>query len=99
MKALIVSIALIAPVAAMANQELAQKKNCMACHAVDKKLVGPAYKDVAAKYAKDKDASKKLAEKIIKGGSGVWGPVPMPPNTQVSPAEAETLAKWVMSVK
>ncbi|RZJ08290.1 MAG: c-type cytochrome [Rubrivivax sp.] len=99
MKALIVSIALIAPVAAMANQELAQKKNCMACHAVDKKLVGPAYKEVAAKYAKDKDASKKLAEKIIKGGSGVWGPVPMPPNTQVSPAEADTLAKWVLSVK
>jgi cytochrome c len=68
-------------------------------HAIDKKLVGPAYKDVAAKYAKDKDAVKKLAEKIIKGGSGVWGPVPMPANTQVSPAEAETLAKWVMTVK
>ncbi len=77
MKALLVSIALVAPVAAMANQELAQKKNCMACHAID----------------------KKLAEKIQKGGSGVWGPVPMPPNTQVSPAEAETLAKWVLSLK
>ena len=71
----------------------------MACHATDKKLVGPAYKDVAAKYAKDKDAVKKLSEKIIKGGSGVWGPVPMPANTQVSPAEAETLAKWVLTVK
>jgi cytochrome c len=99
MKALILSLALIAPAAAMANQELAQKKNCMACHALDKKLVGPAYKDVAAKYAKDKDAAKKLAEKIIKGGSGVWGPVPMPANTQVTPAEAETLAKWVLTVK
>ena len=93
-----VAAALTAP-AAFANQELAQKKNCMACHALDKKLVGPAYKDVAAKYAKDKDAVKKLSEKIIKGGSGVWGPVPMPANTQVSPAEAETLAKWVLTVK
>ena len=99
MKVLILSLALIAPAAAMANQELAQKKNCMACHAVDKKLVGPAYRDVAAKYAKDKDAVKKLAEKIVKGGSGVWGPVPMPANSQVSPDEAETLAKWVMTVK
>ncbi|PTT91874.1 cytochrome C' [Pelomonas sp. HMWF004] len=99
MKALIVGLALVAPAAAFANQELAQKKNCMACHAVDKKLVGPSFKEVAAKYAKDKDGAKKLAEKIIKGGGGVWGPVPMPPNTQVSPAEAETLAKWVLTTK
>ncbi|MFG6413685.1 c-type cytochrome [Roseateles sp. DC23W] len=99
MKALILGLALIAPAAAFADQQLAQKKNCMACHAIDKKLVGPSYKDVAAKYGKDKDAVKKLAEKIIKGGSGVWGPVPMPANTQVTPAEAETLAKWVLTVK
>lgn len=99
MKALILATALLVPVAALANQELAQKKNCMACHALDKKLVGPAYKDVAAKYAKDKDAYKKLAEKIQKGSSGAWGPVPMPANAQVSPAEAETLAKWVLTVK
>lgn len=91
--------ATLAAPAAFANAELAQKKNCMACHATDKKLVGPAYKDVAAKYAKDKDAVKKLAEKIIKGGSGVWGPVPMPANAQVNPAEAEELAKWVMTIK
>ncbi len=84
---------------ALASPELAQKKNCMACHAVDKKLVGPAYKDVAAKYAGDKDAVKKLSEKVIKGGSGVWGPVPMPANTQVSPAEAETLVKWILTTK
>lgn len=95
----ILSLALVAAPAAFASPELAQKKNCMACHAMDKKLVGPAYKDVAAKYAKDKDAYKKLAEKIVKGGAGVWGPVPMPANTQVSPAEAETLAKWVLTVK
>ncbi|WP_428507143.1 c-type cytochrome [Roseateles sp.] len=85
--------------AAFANAELAQKKNCMACHAVDKKLVGPSYKDVAAKYAKDKDAATKLADKIVKGGAGVWGPVPMPANTQVSAAEAKQLATWVLSTK
>jgi cytochrome c len=100
--ALFVSAALAATLvssSAFASPELAQKKNCMACHAVDKKLVGPAYKDVAAKYAADKDAVKKLSEKIIKGGSGVWGPVPMPANSQVSPAEAEQLAKWILSTK
>ena len=91
--------ALLSAPSAFASPELAQKKNCMACHAVDKKLVGPAYKDVAAKYASDKDAVKKLSEKIIKGGSGVWGPVPMPANTQVNPAEAEQLAKWILTTK
>ena len=99
MKALILAFALVVPAAAFANQELAQQKNCMACHALDKKLVGPAYKDVAAKYAKENDAYKKLADKIQKGGSGVWGPVPMPANTQVNQAEAETLAKWVLTIK
>ena len=84
---------------ALANQDLAQKKGCMACHQLQTKVVGPAYKDVAAKYAKDKDAAKKLAEKVIKGGSGVWGPVPMPANTQVSAAEAKDLAQWVLKVK
>ncbi|WAC71140.1 c-type cytochrome [Roseateles sp. SL47] len=92
-------MAALASAPALASQELAQKKNCMACHAVDKKLVGPAYKDVAAKYASDKDAVKKLSEKVIKGGSGVWGPVPMPANTQVTQAEAETLVKWILSTK
>ena len=89
--------ALAAP--AFADQALATAKNCMACHAVDKKLVGPAYKDVAAKYAGQKDAVEKLATKIIKGGSGVWGPVPMPANAQVSEAEAKKLAAWVLSLK
>ena len=66
---------------------------------IDKKLVGPAYKDVAAKYAGDKDAEAKLATKIMKGGSGVWGPVPMPANPQVSEAEAKQLAAWVLTQK
>ena len=84
---------------AFASLELAQKKNCMACHAIDKKVVGPALKDVAAKYKGQNDAEAKLAEKIMKGGAGVWGPVPMPANTQVNPGEAKQLAKWVLTVK
>jgi cytochrome c len=84
---------------ALASADLAQKKNCMACHAADKKLIGPAYKDVAAKYAGQKDAVDKLAQKIQKGGSGVWGAVPMPANPQVSEAEAKQLAAWVLTAK
>lgn len=93
--------ALAATVAApvMANPQLAQSKNCMACHAVDKKLVGPSYKDVAAKYAGQGDAVAKLAVKVMKGGSGAWGPVPMPPNPQVSEAEAKQLVQWILSTK
>jgi cytochrome c len=86
-------------VPALADQALATAKNCMACHAVDKKLVGPAYKDVAVKYSGQKDAVDKLAAKILKGGSGVWGPVPMPANAQVNEAEAKKLAAWVMTLK
>jgi cytochrome c len=85
--------------AALANAELAKAKNCMACHAVDKKVVGPAYKDVAAKYAGQKDAEDKLVQKVIKGSKGVWGEIPMPPNANVSEAEARTLVKWVLSQK
>jgi len=84
---------------AWADAQLANKKNCLACHQVDKKLVGPAYKDVAAKYAGDKEAADKLAQKIMKGGAGVWGPVPMPANPQVSEAEAKQLAAWVLIQK
>ena len=84
---------------AWADQALASAKNCMACHAVDKKLVGPSYKDIANKYAADKTAVDKLSTKIIKGGSGVWGPVPMPANAQVNEAEAKKLAAWVLSLK
>jgi cytochrome c len=83
---------------ALADLALAQSKNCMSCHAVDKKLVGPSYKDVAAKYAGQKDAADKLAAKIQKGGSGVWGSIPMPPNN-VTEAEAKKLAAWVLTQK
>ncbi len=93
---LIAAALFVAP--AFANQELAQKKNCLGCHAVDKKVVGPAYQDVAAKYAGQKDAVDKLTQKVIKGGSGVWGQVPMPPNA-VTEAEAKQLVTWVLSLK
>lgn len=84
---------------ALADMQLATAKNCMACHAVDKKLVGPSYKDVAAKYAGQADAVEKLSLKVIKGGSGVWGPVPMPANTQVSADEAKKLVAWILTQK
>lgn len=94
---LALALSVVAP--AMADQALATSKNCMACHAVDKKLVGPSYKEVAAKYAGQKDAVDKLAAKIIKGGAGVWGPVPMPANAQVNDADAKKLAAWVLTQK
>ena len=78
--------------------KLAQAKGCMACHQIDKKVVGPAYKDVAKKYAGQAGAADKLATKIQKGGAGVWGTVPMPPNN-VTPAEAKELATWVLAQK
>ena len=89
--------ALAAP--AFADLALATSKNCMSCHAVERKVLGPAFKDVAAKYKDDKGAVDTLASKIIKGGSGVWGPVPMPANNQVSEADAKKLAAWVLSTK
>jgi cytochrome c len=95
--ALVALAAVSAPV--LADQALATAKNCMSCHAMDKKLVGPSYKEVANKYGAQKDAADKLAVKILKGGSGVWGPVPMPANAQVSEAEAKKLAGWVLTLK
>jgi len=91
--------ALVVTPAVFANAELAKQKTCMACHATDKKIVGPSYRDVAAKYAGQSDAVDKLAAKIMKGGSGVWGAVPMPANPKVSPAEAKQLATWVLSTR
>jgi cytochrome c len=84
---------------ASANEELAKKHGCFACHATDKKLVGPSYKDVAAKYRADKGAEAKLFDKVKKGGTGVWGTVPMPPNAHVPDADIKTLVKWVLSQK
>ena len=104
MKRLFLAIATLAAGVAvstpvLADLQLATAKNCMACHAAATKLVGPSYKDVAAKYAGQKDAVDKLSVKIMKGGAGVWGPVPMPANAQVSAEEAKKLATWVMTQK
>ncbi|MNZ94155.1 Cytochrome c-552 precursor [compost metagenome] len=93
------ALALTAAAPAMADLALAKSKNCMACHAVDKKLVGPSFKDVAGKYASQKDATDKLAAKILKGGGGVWGPLPMPANPSVNDAESKALAAWVLQQK
>jgi cytochrome c len=97
--AVVVAAGLVSVAPAFASADLAKAKNCMACHAVDKKLVGPAYKDVAAKYAGQKDAAAMLATKVQKGGVGTWGQIPMPPNPQVSAEEAATLVAWVLSQK
>ena len=88
---------LVAGGPAYASADLAKQKNCLACHAVDKKLVGPSYKDISAKYKADKNATATLAKKIREGGVGNWGQVPMPANPQVNDQEAQTLAKWVLS--
>ena len=97
--ALATIVAAVITPAAFAQSALAEQKNCLACHQTDKKLVGPAYKEVAAKYAGQKDAAAKLAEKIQKGGTGVWGQIPMPANPQVNADEAMTLATWILSLK
>lgn len=90
---------LLATTPALADMALATAKNCMACHAVDKKLVGPSYKDIAAKYTGQQDAVEKLSAKVIKGGSGVWGPIPMPANAQITSDEAKKLVAWIMTQK
>ena len=83
---------------ALASEQLAKDKNCLACHATDKKLVGPAYKDIAAKYKADKNAQATLVKKVREGGVGVWGQIPMPANPQVNEQEAQTLVKWILSM-
>jgi cytochrome c len=83
----------------MADLKLATDKNCMTCHSVEKKLVGPSFKNVATKYTGQKDAIEILSNKILKGSAGVWGPIPMPSNTLVNVPDAKTLATWVMSLK
>ncbi len=90
--------ALLSITPALASEDLAKQKACLTCHAMQTKVIGPSFADIAAKYKSDKDADTKLAAKIRAGGSGVWGQIPMPPNAAVSEAEAKTLAKWVLTV-
>jgi len=93
------AILAVAALPALANEELAKKNACTACHAVDKKIVGPAFKEVAAKYRSDKTAEARLVKKVKEGGVGVWGQVPMPPNSTVSDKDIQALVKWVLSLK
>ena len=97
--ALAVGIAALAALPAQAQEELAKKHNCLACHTTDKKVVGPAYKEVAAKYRGDKSAEAKLVDKVKKGGVGVWGQIPMPPNASVPDADVKALVQWILSQK
>jgi cytochrome c len=103
MKSLILSAAVLVITVALpahANEELAKKHLCTTCHVVKgAKTIGPAYADVAKKYAGQKDAEAKLADKVKKGGQGVWGQIPMPPNAAVPDADIKTLVKWVLSIK
>ena len=103
MKLVVTGIAVIVIAAmtlpAVGSDELAKKHACFACHTVDKKMVGPSYKDVAAKYRADKEAPAKLAAKVKNGSQGVWGNVPMPPNSAVPDADANALVKWILSQK
>jgi cytochrome c len=96
---LLAALGLASAAPALADLALATSKNCMSCHAVERKILGPSFKEVAAKYKDNKGAADMLAGKIIKGGSGVWGQVPMPANNQVSEADAKKLAAWVLSTK
>ena len=102
MKSVVIVLGVAAALTALpaaASDELAKKHACFACHTVDKKMVGPSYKDVAAKYRNDKTAPAKLAEKVKKGSQGVWGNVPMPPNTAVPDTDVNALVKWILSQK
>lgn len=82
---------------AFASPELARSKNCVACHHLERKMIGPAFKAVAERYGKDEAAIKTLSEKVVKGGGGVWGQTPMPPQPAVSPEDAEILVKWILA--
>lgn len=89
---------LLSSAPAFASADLAKAKNCLACHQEAKKVIGPSYQEVAAKYAGDENAVATLTEKVQKGGVGVWGQVPMPPNPQVNADEAKTLVEWILSL-
>ena len=101
---LLAAAALLFTGGAQADEALAKAKNCLACHSAERKLVGPAYKDIAKRYAGQADAEAKLAEKIIKGGKGAWtkelgAAIPMPPNPSVKPDEAIKLVKWILGMQ
>jgi cytochrome c len=93
------AVTVLASFPVSASEELAKKHACFACHAVDRKLVGPSYKEVAGKYRTDTGAEAKLADKVKKGSQGTWGQVPMPPNASVPDGDVRVLVKWILSQK
>ena len=95
--ALTIAAGAVASLPAQASEELAKKYMCLTCHTADKKLVGPSYHDVAAKYKGDKGGEAKLVDKVKKGGVGAWGQIPMPPNDKVPDADLKALVKWVLT--
>ncbi|MGE5104745.1 MAG: c-type cytochrome [Betaproteobacteria bacterium] len=99
--AILAATTLVVASAAVADEleDMMKKNGCNACHSEDKKVIGPSYKDVAAKYKGDPNAVAKLTEKVKKGGSGVWGPVPMPPNTQVKDADVKKMVELILALK
>jgi len=96
---LAVAAALLLAPAAHASPELARSSNCVACHSIERKMNGPAFKAIAARYATDEGALKVLSEKVRAGGGGVWGPMAMPAQANVTPEDAEALVKWILSLK
>jgi cytochrome c len=96
---LLLAVGVLHASSGFASAELARDKVCMGCHAVDRKLIGPSFKDVAARYAGQPDAVARISERILKGSSGAWGAVPMPANPRMKPEEAQQLAAWVLSFK
>lgn len=95
----LLTLGLLATGTSMASEKLAQSSGCMTCHGVDRKVIGPSYKEIAAKYGSDKGAAANLVKKVKAGGSGVWGPTPMPPNAHVKEDDIKAIVAWILTVK
>ncbi len=94
-----VVLGMLPAVNATASEKLAQSSGCMTCHAMDRKAIGPGYKEIAAKYRNDKSAEAKLIQKVKAGGSGIWGPAPMPPNAHVKDDDIKAMVQWILALK
>lgn len=94
-----IALALTAAGTAQANEKLLQSGGCMTCHGVDKKVIGPSYKEIATKYGNDKGAEAALIKKVKAGGKGVWGEMPMPPNAHVKDEDIKTMVQWILAIK
>lgn len=99
LSAVLVIFAVLAAGSATASEKLAQSSGCMTCHAIDRKAIGPGYKEIAAKYRSDKDAEANLVKKVKAGGSGVWGPAPMPPNAHLKEDDIKAIVNWILTLK